>query len=67
MSQPLPSTPPRFSFTWIPTALIPNDPQDVMEYADQFIDNELVNTIITESNMYTEYYNTFSSHGWCNI
>lgn len=67
MSQPLPSTPPRFSFTGIPTALIPNDPEDVMEYADQFIDNELVNTIITESNMYTKYHNTFSSHDWCNI
>lgn len=47
----------RFSFTGIPTVLTPTGPEDVIEYVDQFIDNELINIIITETNRYARYQN----------
>lgn len=48
--QQLPPSHPRFHFTGIPTVITPTDPEDVMEYTDQFIHNELVNIFITKNN-----------------
>lgn len=42
MCQLLPTSSTKFSFTEIPIALIPPDPNDVMEYADHFSDNQSV-------------------------
>lgn len=54
MSATLPTAPPRFDFIGTPSVFVPNDSEDVMEYVNQFIDDELVDIIVTETNKYAK-------------